>query len=394
LRILITTFRYYPEPSPRAFRAHELVKEFCRKGHKVKLVMPWKETIAANPSHHQNLETVFIDRFLTKTKNVPSSDTKFQSMQSKTNSKRRTFFSLDFFKKKIKPTYLKYLTWKKKYFPPFYEKQYAQNLFNYLKKEDKYDVVISIGLPIENHIGTALGLWFNKELRKSTVTIADYGDPYYYHEGRNMFFLYFFIDYFVAKTFKFISIPTTKALKSYLPFKKKEKILILPQALNIKEFNIQAYKKNEVSTFAYAGVLYKKIREPVGFLDYIANLEKDFRFVFYTIEKYDTLEILSYYKDKLGDKLILKMNYERKKIIEDLSQMDFLINFEYSTSNQIPSKLIDYAIANRPVCAISNSDFDALIFNKFLAGDYSNDVGIKLDENYDIENIVNKIKSL
>ena len=394
MKILIATFSYYPELSPRAFRAHELVKEFCRQGHKVKLIMPCKEIFHVSPFEHPNLETVLIDRYFKKENNLPAENIKRESAQIGKYPNREKNFLFDRLKQLIKPTYLKYLYWKRKYFPPFYEKQYSQNLFKYLKKEESYDIIISIGLPIENHIGTAMGLLCNRNLRKSPVTIADYGDPYYYYEGRNIFFLYFFIDFFVAKIFKYISIPTSKALKSYLPLKKKEKILILPQALNIKELKIQAYKKNKVPTFAYAGVLYKKIREPLDFLDYIANLEKDFRFIFYTIEKYDTLNILSHYKKRLGARLILKLNHEREKIIEDLSQMDFLINFENSTSNQTPSKLIDYAIANRPVCAISNSDFDAAIFNKFFAGDYSHDVGIKLDDNYHIENIVNKIKIL
>ena len=124
------------------------------------------------------------------------------------------------------------------------------------------------------------------------------------------------------------------------------------------------------------------------------KLKIDFKFVFYTIKKYDTLSILNDFKELLEEKIILKLNFDRKDIIREISQMDFLINFENTTSNQVPSKLIDYAIAKRPVCPISTSDFKPRVFNEFLEGDYTNDSGIELDDSYDVKNIVNRIIDL
>ena len=47
-KILIVANFFYPEITPRAFRVHELVKEFCRCGHEVTLVIPNKEIYHKN----------------------------------------------------------------------------------------------------------------------------------------------------------------------------------------------------------------------------------------------------------------------------------------------------------------------------------------------------------
>ena len=39
-KILIVTHGFYPEQSPRAFRATELAKELCRQGHEVTVIAP------------------------------------------------------------------------------------------------------------------------------------------------------------------------------------------------------------------------------------------------------------------------------------------------------------------------------------------------------------------
>jgi hypothetical protein len=49
--------------------------------------------------------------------------------------------------------------------------------------------------------------------------------------------------------------------------------------------------------------------------------------------------------------------------------MHFLINFDNNTSLNSPSKLIDYAIANRPVLNITRN-FNGEDIEAFLKGDY------------------------
>ena len=49
--------------------------------------------------------------------------------------------------------------------------------------------------------------------------------------------------------------------------------------------------------------------------------------------------------------------------------MDFLINFDNNTGRNLPSKLIDYSITNRPVLNITQ-EFSSEYLIAFLKGDY------------------------
>ncbi len=40
MKILIVSYHFYPKNTPRAFRTHELVKEFCKRGFDVTLILP------------------------------------------------------------------------------------------------------------------------------------------------------------------------------------------------------------------------------------------------------------------------------------------------------------------------------------------------------------------
>jgi hypothetical protein len=69
--------------------------------------------------------------------------------------------------------------------------------------------------------------------------------------------------------------------------------------------------------------------------------------------------------------------------------MDFLINFDNNTTTQIPSKLIDYSIAGRPVLNIT-SNFDFSILLEFIDGVYNRRMLLDSPNNYDIREIAKK----
>ena len=56
------------------------------------------------------------------------------------------------------------------------------------------------------------------------------------------------------------------------------------------------------------------------------------------------------------------------------------------TTNQIPSKLIDYALTKRPILEISPLLRDFHNFENFIAGDYTSQLKIDVS-NYDIRTI-------
>ena len=282
--------------------------------------------------------------------------------------------------------------WKATYFYPLHRKHIIKPLSRAIQNiQDSYDLVVSIGLPVEIHLGTALGLRKNKKLQKNAVTIADYGDPF---SGQTIFWGYKLIDYLVLRIFNFLSVPTEKAVSSYRLFKSREKIRVIPQGFNFNEYPIYEYQKNEIPTFAYAGCFYSEIRNPDEYFQYLCSLDQDFFFKLYTIrESRDTSQIIERYQVRLGSKFNVIYNTPRKKLITELSSMDFLINFENSTSNQIPSKLIDYAITNRPICSLSTSVPQTQKLNQFMDGHYQQKTTVDLTP-FEIRNVAHQFLTL
>ena len=73
--------------------------------------------------------------------------------------------------------------------------------------------------------------------------------------------------------------------------------------------------------------------------------------------------------------------------------MDFLINFDNNNSVQLPSKLIDYAIAKRPILNIKNNLIKEDVI-AFINGDYTSALKIENINDYDIKNVATKFTDL
>ncbi len=59
----------------------------------------------------------------------------------------------------------------------------------------------------------------------------------------------------------------------------------------------------------------------------------------------------------------------------------------------MPSKLIDYAIINRPILNVKN-DFDRNVVLEFISGDYTHATRIENIDQYRIENVCQKFLAL
>ena len=82
-------------------------------------------------------------------------------------------------------------------------------------------------------------------------------------------------------------------------------------------------------------------------------------------------------------------------MIKEIKKMDFLINIEnINLPGQLPSKLIDYAISNRPILSINTSNFKSENIIEFLNGNYQSRLVVDNLEDYRIERVTNKFIEL
>ena len=378
--ILIASYFFSPENVPRAFRTFELAKELSRQGHFVTLYIPDYDNDYSDISNKYNLnikkvKTGFLFNKNKKKKLKHNSKVK---ININNNFKKRSFIN------KIE-NFLIFLFGEKKI-------EYGFEIFKQLLKEKKkYDLLISISYPIYVHMGVALALLSKKELANTKV--ADCGDPFYYNQNKKMAFYHKYFEKFILNKFDYITVPTEKAVSSYYYFKESKNIKVIPHGFDLSAVKTSKYHKNKILTFGYAGAFEQTLRNPELLFEYLINLDKNFKFIIYLTKPKSTIGCIKSYINKLGEKLVLIPNTPREQVIYELSKCDFLINVENTTSNQMPSKIVDYKLAKRPIFSFHPDKFEHRIFEEFLSGDYKEQLDVNI-ENYDIRRVAGKFLEL
>lgn len=341
-RILIVCRYFYPHISPRSFRATELAKEFARQGHEVTVLM------LKQGRDYSEFESTY---------NIKIKDL------GKLRFKNITL--------KGKGPLLLFSRALRRVLSLIFEYPDIELMFKVakaLKKEKGYDLLISIAVPHPIHWGVAQAWKKNQTIAKKWV--ADCGDPYIgckTDSFKKMFYFKYLEKWFCRKA-DFISVPVATAIPSYYP-EFRHKIKVIPQGFyfdeTVSESNVSAGKKDH-PVFAYAGGFIPGIRDPRPFLDFLCSLKINFTFIVHT----SSPELIKPYKEKLKHKLEIHDVIPREELLQNLRKMDFLVNFDNNTKNQIPSKLIDYAIIGKPVINITRN-FNYEIVKEFLHGNFT-----------------------
>lgn len=379
-KILLISYRFYPENDPRAFRTYELAKELAKK---------YDVTVLTKNTFSDLSEIK--NKYNFKVEEIPSG---FFLNKSNGNFSKKAIEIC----KKNKKNNLLALCLKKLFNYIFYSREieFSYEIFKFLKNsKEKYDVVISIAVPFSCHIGT----WLSFKNKKGTKIILEYGDPFYFNPSSEKIAPYFkYLEKKILNFSDYITIPIEEAKESFKYYGKKnlDKIRIIPQGINFKEIEIEKYSKNTIPTFIYAGIFYEKIRNPIKFLKAIENIKNDYGFFIYTdlerLEKDDMgKEILSLINR--NKRIILKNKISRQECIKIMSSMDFLVNIKNLGGVQTPSKLIDYGIVKRPVYSFNENEFSLQEFKEFLNGNYKNSLDIDISP-FDIKNVTEKFEEL
>lgn len=372
--ILIISYFFYPENNPRAFRTFELAKELAKKN-KVKIIIPKKNIEYYNLEQKYNFDIVQIESGVFFNKNYIRNKIPESSKSNRVKSLLKKIYNYLFSDRTLE------------YFYP---------LMKELKKINyKYDAVISIGLPFSCHLGTWLGVKFNKNL--TSKIILDYGDPFYKNKTCNMAPYFKKIEKIVLKYADDVVIPIEKMKDSFKEYDIENKIKIIPQGFSFENIKLEKYIKNKISTFIYAGLFYEEIRNPLNFFKELNKLKIEYKFYIYTdinhLRKMRSGAEIEKEIRKSNNKMVLNNIIPREKCIVEMSKADFLINLENINSEQSPSKLIDYAISKRPILSFNQENFDIFIFKEFLNGNYTMAKTINLEE-YDIKKISKQFMNL
>lgn len=375
-KILINSYYFFPENTPRAFRSTELATALNDMGYNVTISIPARYRKYENEIKEKTKITSIV--FCGKNRE----EIKFNKKQAivLNNAKEKNKLS------KVKKELSKIIRYSLSDKNIFYA---LSNYFELSKENKQYDCLISIGLPFSTHIGSYL------ISRKSKIkVIADYGDPFSCNPAVNLAPYFKHLEKIVLKRFNYITIPTELSVKYYQEILDDvNKINIIPQGFKMDNQKISPYIKNDICKFAYAGIFYEKIRNPKELFDKLALLDKEFEFHIYTdLNNMETIKCLDYIPNNIKDKIKIHGLLPREECINQLSKYEFLINLENENSGQVASKIIDYSLTKRPILSI-NKNFNVDSISEFIDGKYDKRLIIDLKK-YDIKNVSNKFKKL
>lgn len=356
-KILIVSRSFYPAISPRSFRTTELAKEFSRQGHQVKVITSFQDDFDYTELGN-NLGIEF--------KNMGKE--KFGILKFSSNR------YISYFQRAVNRFLLMLLE-----FPDI---ELMPMVIKALRNEKVYDLMISIAVPYPVHWGVA---WVrNKKQLIAKTWVADCGDPYYGDKldtFRKWIHFKYIEKWFCRKT-DFITVPIEEAKAAYFS-EFHEKIKVIPQGLKFSDFEINSnFEQNTPITFAYAGGFIPGKRDPRPFLEFLKTVKQDFKFIIYTKKT----ELVTPFLSDLNGKIEIRDYIPRNELFKSLSNMDFLVNFDNNEQRNLPSKLIDYAICNRPVLNITK-DLNSNHFVEFLSRDYTHQIKFEDIDKYKIENV-------
>jgi hypothetical protein len=360
MKVLIVSNSFFPEVSPRSFRATELAKEMARQGHEVKVITPY-----AKEQQDISNEYGIIFKDLEKPQWKP-----IQIKGTGVIKLGYRFLS-------------RMLLWFFEY--PMVE--LVGMVKRALKNESGYDLLISIAVPYPVHWGVARARKRKGDIAK--VWVADCGDPYMGQENDSFkpMFYFGYVEKWFCRRADYLSVPTDGAIQAYYP-EFHDKIKVIPQGFRFEDIQVLPHHgdSNKI-IFGYGGMFIPGRRDPSEFLNFLLeNQSVNYEFHIYTITPQFVLE----FAKKSNGKIKVFEPIKRDKLLAFLSSMDFVVNFENVGSKQTPSKLIDYAIINKPILSIKTGELNTEAVNQFLNKNYELSLKVEDAEKYKIENIVTR----
>ena len=412
-RILIITYKYLPEIAPRVFRWSSLVDYWVKQGHcidvicasfpgqpnyesidssKIYRVTPWfkktneKSTNKNNSplenisENNQDLSLLDNDHLEISIKAIEINPSiirkiicKFLFILQKIIQKvKRTLRAVKRSGQKILNNFKRL---QRNYLWPDYGMYWIVPAIKkavYLIKNNSYDAIITVSWPVSPHV---VGWFIKKYLIKKNINwIVDIGDPFSFNTITpiNNFKIFSKLNSSFERSMlrkaDSISVTTARTKEEYVKFTPgvKEKIFVISPMIpqnNHNNFNLDNYSKSKMK-IVFTGSLRLKNRRPDMFLKLFAEslsnkeINEKFELHFYGDVK-QCLSSFEPYKRLLNKKIFIHGIVSKCVVDEVIRSSDFLLNIGNLTEYQLPSKVVEYLSANKPIINITTNINDS-----------------------------------
>lgn len=394
MKILIISYTYLPEISPRTLRWSQIIKTWQDEGHIVQVI-----TASGNLSHYDKdgntisiIEENFFGRIRKKLQDKSFDKTDKEKKLSQGLSLAKIWkVPLRFILSRLYKLFMKSLQW------PDYSWTWIfsakRELKSYLEQDNSFDIMISVSHPFSSHIIANFIKKNNPHLR----WIIDMGDPFCFLTDAqpNNFKIYSKLNKKVERTILNNScaacVTTNETKEEYLKLfpELEKKITVIPPVVNEEFINYAESLKtsvkehDQVIRLVFTGTLYSKIRNPTFLLNTLQKVslisDKVIEINFYgSVNDFDINLLPSF-----DYKVTFHGEVPKQEIFKVMMQSDILVNIGNSTHYQLPSKLVDYAATGKSILNISSIKKDS---SSVFLEKYTNSINIcsedKLSKEY------------
>ena len=378
MRILVITYYYYPDLTPRAFRWTEICEQWAKLGHDVHIVTAYQQGLART----ENKQGVSIHRAggaglkgfrawvngdKTRSKMGRASEQSFFD-KSDVKTRHRTGWMKRLFR------VIHDLTWRKIYWPDatcFWIWSAWRNSRK-LCYERSFDVLITVSHPFSGHV---VGLRL-KQACPSILWLADNGDPFCFQErpAANNIRLYRKLNYWIEKRllnsvdhFTVTTEGTAKIYQRLFP-ESLQKISVIPPLLQDAFLRTRSNRRDLFDSDAiillFVGIFYSDIRNPRSLLTLIERLIKRSPLLRAKLQLHIIgsrkviAEELEGFRSLQG-RVLLHGMLPHDMAVNAMHQSDCLINIGNRTSFQLPSKVIEYMATGKSILNLHSVEGDS-----------------------------------
>jgi glycosyltransferase involved in cell wall biosynthesis len=368
MRVLIISAIYAPDTSPRAYRWSAIAEHWAARGHTVDVVAAWKPGDARDEI--RNGVTVhrvggMIERLRARLGGSSHRAVGAAPAPAKRQSLLRGIANSVYA-----------LTLKQLFWPDYAFHWYpaAKEAALRLCRENRYDAMISVSHPFTAHlVGRAV-----KQSNPQLHWIVDIGDPFSLLDeiALNNRMLYGALNRRAEQSIltrsDAIAVTVERCRRDYLAAFEilPEKITVIPPLLSLPS-RAAAQPKDPFPPggrhLVFIGTLYRALRDPSPLLALFAALRArrpDLHLHFFGAVN-DCAPCFAGVSSEIGRSIHLHGMVERDAVTAAMQAADILVNIGNSTPHQLPSKLVEYAAAAKPILNLAASDADSA--SDFLA---------------------------
>jgi glycosyltransferase involved in cell wall biosynthesis len=358
VKILIITYHYTPDLTPRAFRWSAIAAEMANQGHQVDVlcaarVAPQQETNDLGVTVHRTHDALL---------NASARMHRKPKAESRGGETIQTL--LRGVLRKIART-----LWRMTYWPDYACGWVipASRLAVRLASSNDYDWIISVSHPFTGHLVGYLARRHCPDAR----WLVDIGDPFSMmrEPATNNHFLYRSLNRWIERRVIHgadeICVTTEQTRQLYLHHfsVSVNKITVVPPLLSLPDTSIStARSAGEALKMVFVGTLYLHLRNPQFLLNLHAALSEKINTAKIELHFYgalnDCTHLLEPYLDSTRTGVFVHGLVSRAEVTSAMEYADVLVNIGNRSESQLASKVIEYMAMGRPILNIVNIDGD------------------------------------